>query len=861
MDGLEQVLETMDELHRLRGHAQDLRAAGIRALLERHGKPVGPPGAEPRWDAADDPVEWALLLRTFQLARRHRLLTGAERAQLGAAITGIVTRAQDHCLAGTQLREPSAQPVSVLAAARLLQALALVPSLAFSSLSIACYSRIVRELYTTSPPDWILGSARAGTRGVASAFATNECVRAILAVARALKDTAKLAELLGDFAERTGAVPDPLFKRFQLDDWARHERFRSALALHVAATSIGLRTFVEITALDTPAADDAGVVAWADRLGVEVATQLAREVPEIEKRLKAHVAELDREPPAPLDATAHALVLKFLTTALTDVSAVGQVVTSHSPATMPWAALATQLEDIADRVVKVVDPARSYLSSVIDHELAAARGESSACDFGEIAFAAAAYASITREWEDPRLVEAARILSTAMRTDGSFPMGRPFHVQGGGLRLHTIGFEITRAFAYLMRHLDHASLSAETATRLMAPFRMLRPNKDILGWCDEQPPIPRRPAVWTSAIAVLALDNIVRMLSWHIDRELKRHFTVTSPEHPQLHDLVYGDYGIVTHIAEVKQQAGAAAWQHETSEPIAILLQRMRAHVCAGEIPTKTRPIHSAILFGPPGTGKTTLAEALAATCKVPLFTVTPSDIVIGGQEQAERRARAVFRALSFITRAVILFDEFDSILSQRDGKQPTSTFGFILPGMLPKLRDLYEHSRHNGVAYLLATNMMYSLDEAAIREGRFDVRVGVYPPDALSRAGSLLHAAVQSHLATVQPSRLAECVAATRWVSMAKLARPGFLRGMGPGQALASGTLLGYLNGESLPSLLLADPSYVKEPPAPEQPNNRALHREHDEVYVAYPDVEERIHKALLGIRDSAPPGTSQPM
>lgn len=290
MDGLEEVLDSMDELHRLRNTAQEQRASGIRALLEQWRR-AGAGHPDDRWDAANDPVEWALVLRTFQLARRQRLLTPTERTQLGAAVAEIVDGAARMCLAGTQFHEDAAQPIPVLTSARLLQALAAIPSQMFSPLGVSCYSRIVRELYTIYPPDWMLGAARAGTKGVASAFATNECVRAVLAVARSLKDTAKLAELLGYFADRMRTIRDEAFERFQLQDWARQERFRAALALHVAATSIGLRTFVAIDALDVPAASDAAVIAWADELGTQVAAQLAGELPEIEKRIAAHIAE------------------------------------------------------------------------------------------------------------------------------------------------------------------------------------------------------------------------------------------------------------------------------------------------------------------------------------------------------------------------------------------------------------------------------------------------------------------------------------------------------------------------------------------------------------------------------------------
>jgi ATP-dependent 26S proteasome regulatory subunit len=54
---------------------------------------------------------------------------------------------------------------------------------------------------------------------------------------------------------------------------------------------------------------------------------------------------------------------------------------------------------------------------------------------------------------------------------------------------------------------------------------------------------------------------------------------------------------------------------------------------------------------------------------------------------------------------------------------------------MLPKLKALHDAAKKGRVVYLLATNLVGDLDEAAIRAGRFDAEVGLYPPDLLSRA------------------------------------------------------------------------------------------------------------------------------
>lgn len=328
-------------------------------------------------------------------------------------------------------------------------------------------------------------------------------------------------------------------------------------------------------------------------------------------------------------------------------------------------------------------------------------------------------------------------------------------------------------------------------------------DKKGWGWEFSQPPL--KTGLKATASAVMALAEINKMLDAHINHIILEHFSVKNKgegldANLTLDSLFYPDYGL--RLAPDTMDSKLRDWIKENDcpgdnkkrieekdwprkgikrkESVAIILQRMRAHVSRVSLPKGCGSLWSLVLHGPAGTGKTTLVEALAATCDVPLVEVTPSDLVRRGEDNIEQRARTVFEALSMLTRAVILFDEFDPVLKRRDANNgnPLSVFSFLTPGMLPKLKDLHSGAKKRSVAYVLITNLIGGLDEAAVRQGRFDERLGIYPPDLLSRTGRFLDKISQQKDVTFNDSlwrRFVDVINTTRGKGMTALGRPGW--------------------------------------------------------------------------------------
>lgn len=154
------------------------------------------------------------------------------------------------------------------------------------------------------------------------------------------------------------------------------------------------------------------------------------------------------------------------------------------------------------------------------------------------------------------------------------------------------------------------------------------------------------------------------------------------------------------------------------------------------------KPPKGVILSGPPGVGKTYIAEAVAGHAGVPIIMISGPEIETGYIGHSEALLRELFRVADAIAPCVICIDEFDSIARKRivaddSGSSVTQVNAHWINSVVNQLLTLLSQD-HPGVIVIATTNHIDALDPAVVREGRFDRHIALTLPNRDERKNIL---------------------------------------------------------------------------------------------------------------------------
>ena len=192
------------------------------------------------------------------------------------------------------------------------------------------------------------------------------------------------------------------------------------------------------------------------------------------------------------------------------------------------------------------------------------------------------------------------------------------------------------------------------------------------------------------------------------------------------------------------------------------------------------------LLVGPPGTGKTMLAKAVAGEADVPFFSMSGSEFVEMFVGMGASKVRDLFKQAKEKAPCIVFIDEIDAIGQKRDGRiggndEREQTLNQLLTEM-----DGFEGN--TGVIILAATNRPESLDPALTRPGRFDRRVPVELPDLKGREAILrVHAKKIKTSPNIDYERIARMASGASGAELANIINEAALRAVRDGRSEAT--------------------------------------------------------------------------
>ncbi len=253
------------------------------------------------------------------------------------------------------------------------------------------------------------------------------------------------------------------------------------------------------------------------------------------------------------------------------------------------------------------------------------------------------------------------------------------------------------------------------------------PGSVFRGWKSEHTHSQGRIDLWATSQVLLFLEHFGSMLEDHVAWSSRinaglEFFPAQRPSGQKVEDLRTREWAeTLNHEPMLLHPQGSRYRSFET-----VGERFVNPRISNGP----TSPAYSMLLYGPPGTGKTSFARSLARAVGYDFINVTPSDFLRAGESGVEATAQELFKVLMAQSDAVILFDEIDRLLLDRESPEygsQSDMFQFMTPSMLTKFNDLRRKQR---CIFIVATNYAWRIDNAIRRPGRIDHQLLFLPPN-----------------------------------------------------------------------------------------------------------------------------------
>jgi len=369
-------------------------------------------------------------------------------------------------------------------------------------------------------------------------------------------------------------------------------------------------------------------------------------------------------------------------------------------------------------------------------------GSSNPSEAVALAFCAATLTLCGLEEDHQYILAALDSCFEAQDASGCWPLGRVVRENKdiASDRLEIPTYEIAWVIAEtLIQLVDKTGQSLSAGTAKKAVQRLLEGGRyaersivhlpgDIVprrGWCSEHAYGVEIIESWTSATVLQSMLSLNRLMQEAARQTILSKYTVVSPTDRNWPSWLRWN----RYVTDNEPDHDHPALKYLNEKIVKPILDDPR-----GLPPSNPRSV-SALLFGPPGTSKTTIVKAVADGLGWPVVLLNPGNFIEHGLESIEAQARLVFDDLMELSRAVVIFDECDELFRDREPRpgteQTRGITAFVTASMLPKLQELHDRGR---VIFFICSNKFESIDPAVKRGGRIDHIVGVGSPDKEAR-------------------------------------------------------------------------------------------------------------------------------